>query len=1140
MRHAEVSSPSSGRRNGSTGSANFPSGRKRRASYVEVQVAHPEEEAWGHLPVSRSKTVPCPRNSKHAQLVGTRSQIAVSNVCVCGNIFASDAVFCRRCGVQRQEEVIVPSPMAQSVMSVFDQDSEQKPDENKGKVGLTVFMAAAKFKKHNLTAQDRILMHEEFVKLPMFESLGGPVTTALAEVVERHIYPKDREIVKEGTMGSSLILVLRGHLDMFVGGVKVQTCGAGQYFGETMLLGIEDCWNACLHAASSCTVCEIRRKPFYETLEQFPDDFEYFSAIRNRHRNVELFRVGTLVNPCQLFRGLTTAAMRKIDVLMVRRIFFPGQTILEEASLSDELFILVEGEVSKRLTDREVCRECASKLPTSAEEDNAGEVPSPALTDGFALCGEDSATPRPGSRIDGSAATVKEETSAHCFGELGLLGIQQTSSASMVAESICHVRTIHRTTFLKTLEDHSECLEYMAKVLAKRYDAQFDVGRTLHDIQIFKAMDVSDAFLDFLAKHLEGRIFLPGSKLIDEEAHDDRCMYILSQGFVEVFKEGIVVANLGPGAVIGEITALGLASKRSSTCVAQESCFTQVLHQCVIVHALELFPEERQKVLLMASALHKQKSDGSEQDRHASNGEQSQTQDFAGTLKRSPFFSVIDPSFVDELAAVAHDRIYMPGDFVIEMGRRGESMFIMVSGNAGVFVYEAGEELCPISERKSEPPPKFNKKTWTRVGALKEGSISGELAMLGVTQVRGATIEAETICTMWEITQENALMIIDRFPSAQAHFAEVIKEHLDRSVSGRMMTLPLFQSFDKKFRTLLGLYCERHAYFPGHHIVREGRKGDQFFIVNLGSVALEKNGMPIKTYMPGSHFGSTVMLGIDKIYLGALIAQTMCHVLTISRSTYLLALEQYPSAAQNTELKHKEKIATQLLRDAAKKIATKRVLWRRYQWMMTAHPVLTESEMIVSVLQAWRQRVVDKREWDQKKQSEQNLYDVMMDRWWKRHLEDQELLRHKRHLADILRHNCGRNETPLFPKMRGSNVRYWMGQSPVEKVALSPRCPSTATRYSGQASRHSSSVAVRSAGGPSPLPPQPNSARSPNPSCEVRSSSACGRVSTYLGSAGTAVGTSNAISPPRQMARPCAGLVRNVLWSARAASPSSF
>lgn len=199
--------------------------------------------------------------------------------------------------------------------------------------------------------------------------------------------------------------------------------------------------------------------------------------------------------------------------------------------------------------------------------------------------------------------------------------------------------------------------------------------------------------------------------------------------------------------------------------------------------------------------------------------------------------------------------------------------------------------------------------------------------MLGVMSVRGATIVAETICSMWEITQAKALAIIDRYPAAQKHFAKVINEHLDRTVSQRMLHVPIFQHFDRKFKTLLALYCERKAYFPGQRIAREGRFGDQLFIVNLGSAVLEKKSVLIKYFMPGSHFGSSVMLGLDRTYFGSLVANSMCHVLVVARTTYVLAMEQYPSPAAAAEIKKTEKHATEALKDAAKKIATKKALW---------------------------------------------------------------------------------------------------------------------------------------------------------------------------------------------------------------------
>merc|ERR1712096_592814 len=122
-------------------------------------------------------------------------------------------------------------------------------------------------------------------------------------------------------------------------------------------------------------------------------------------------------------------------------------------------------------------------------------------------------------------------------------------------------------------------------------------------------------------------------------------------------------------------------------------------------------------------------------------------------VKSSPVFGNMSVAFVEELSAVSSNRIYMPGDLIIEEGREGDSMFIMVSGNAAVFATNHEEQ--GTRRVSSVPTTQACQASMTRIGVLTAGSISGELAMLGVSQVRSATIEAETICCMWEISHDS-------------------------------------------------------------------------------------------------------------------------------------------------------------------------------------------------------------------------------------------------------------------------------------------------------------------------------------------------------------------------------------------------
>jgi len=364
----------------------------------------------------------------------------------------------------------------------------------------------------------------------------------------------------------------------------------------------------------------------------------------------------------------------------------------------------------------------------------------------------------------------------------------------------------------------------------------------------------------------------------------------------------------------------------------------------------------------------------------------------------------------------------MPGDLIIEEGKRGDSMFIMVSGQAMVFVSESDASIreqdrrrdqddTPLARRSIESsffPTKT--KSLSRIGMLTAGSISGELAMLGVSLIRSATIEAQTICSMWEITQDKALAILERFHDAQNHFANLIVEHLERTVPARILSSPLFRGFDRKFRMLISLYCERRAYFPGQKIAREGQPGDRLYIVNQGRATLQKKGVTVKTYASGSSFGSTVMVGIHKIYPGSLSALQTCHILSVSRTSYQQALEQYPSHAAAQELKRVEKLASEELREAIQRISTRKLIWKRYQCQLfdAQNPEtqkMTAQELLERAMQVWSERVKSIAKQRRQRDSERAQYDKMMEQWVRKKSQAREKVRIREEGTEDLRPN---------------------------------------------------------------------------------------------------------------------------------------
>merc|ERR1711971_1415030 len=211
--------------------------------------------------------------------------------------------------------------------------------------------------------------------------------------------------------------------------------------------------------------------------------------------------------------------------------------------------------------------------------------------------------------------------------------------------------------------------------------------------------------------------------------------------------------------------------------------------------------------------------------------------------QQSPFFSDMSercPTFMKEMKKVARDRIYMPGDSVVQEGQRGDSMFIIVSGKLTIRSSfrkpSLGEDINTRNKafmRRSSRSGYGGKQAQAEVdassdaivGTLTGGGICGELAMLGVAQIRMATLIASSICLLWEIDQETGMALLQRFPEADEHFSNLIAEHLAPTVNACMLSLPLFRNFDTKIKTFLAVDSTRKAMFPGHTLVKEGKPG---------------------------------------------------------------------------------------------------------------------------------------------------------------------------------------------------------------------------------------------------------------------------------------------------------------------------
>ena len=100
------------------------------------------------------------------------------------------------------------------------------------------------------------------------------------------------------------------------------------------------------------------------------------------------------------------------------------------------------------------------------------------------------------------------------------------------------------------------------------------------------------------------------------------------------------------------------------------------------------------------------------------------------SLRKQPFLKLLDDEQTDKLLNHARLLRFGRGEKIIQQGAAGESMFILLSGEADVFVIAGGQNAL--------------------VATLRVGDCCGEMSLL-TGEPRSATVIARIDCEMWEI-----------------------------------------------------------------------------------------------------------------------------------------------------------------------------------------------------------------------------------------------------------------------------------------------------------------------------------------------------------------------------------------------------
>ena len=79
-------------------------------------------------------------------------------------------------------------------------------------------------------------LEQQLASVPLLAGLDGRIRRRLAETGKRRSYAPDEEIVREGSTGTALYIVLSGTARVVRGGEPIGEVKAGDFFGELALI----------------------------------------------------------------------------------------------------------------------------------------------------------------------------------------------------------------------------------------------------------------------------------------------------------------------------------------------------------------------------------------------------------------------------------------------------------------------------------------------------------------------------------------------------------------------------------------------------------------------------------------------------------------------------------------------------------------------------------------------------------------------------------------------------------------------------------------------------------------------------------------------------------------------------------------
>ena len=119
----------------------------------------------------------------------------------------------------------------------------------------------------NVLIQRSAMLAKFLQSLDLFGNLTPEVISHVADKIELRVFPENSEIIRQGDMGEEFFVIGRGQVDIEIDGERVNSLGAGAFFGEVALVKDQP-RNATVRSRSEVVCFILNRSEFQSILQQ--------------------------------------------------------------------------------------------------------------------------------------------------------------------------------------------------------------------------------------------------------------------------------------------------------------------------------------------------------------------------------------------------------------------------------------------------------------------------------------------------------------------------------------------------------------------------------------------------------------------------------------------------------------------------------------------------------------------------------------------------------------------------------------------------------------------------------------------------------------------------------------------------------